>query len=68
MVEMTFALTAAGYICPNCGGSLLTTDDKGHQVLLGVPRRGMSDGALFCTHCEAVCVPRNTTQAASIGL
>lgn len=49
-----------GFACPKCGGNLVTPDADGHPVLHGIARRGMSDGALSCPHCQTVCVPRRS--------
>jgi len=38
-------------------GNLTKQNAEGNNVLFGVPRRGMSDGALACPDCGKVCVP-----------
>jgi len=45
------------WMCPHCGGNLTKQNAEGNNVLFGVPRRGMSDGALACPDCGKVCVP-----------
>lgn len=66
--EVHFDPVKTGYVCPKCGESLETLDGNGQQVLHGITRRGMTDGALSCPHCSTVCVPTIGSVAVDLDL